>query len=373
MHSPRLKIIASGLMAGLLLLVTACQDPQPISIGFLGPLTGRASGLGTAARNGFLLAIDQANAAGGIKGRQIVGLPTDTNLDQEVALQAVHNLLERQVRMIIGPMSSQVAVTTVPELNQAEIPMISPTVSTNELTGLDDFFFRVYYTNAQAAQLLAERLRTTDGYRRIAVIYDLGNRAYTENWLNIFKDHLVGIGGNLISDIPFEYGSNTLFTKIVTKAIAGQPDALLILANAVDTALICQQLEKQGIQLPRYATGWSYSDDLFQFGGKAVEGLVLIQSADMDVDTAEMDRFRKAYLERYREQPKFQSLHAYDATRIAIDVLSKTEDPQEIRRLLRNQSFQGVQTRISFDQNGDLSTPRLFLARVENGVFQIID
>ncbi len=373
MDSPRLKRIASGLTASLLLLVLACQDPQPISIGFLGPLTGRASGLGTAARNGFLLAIDQANAAGGINGRQIVGLPADTRLDQEIALQSVHSLLERQVKMIIGPMSSQVAVITVPELSRAEIPMISPTVSTNELTGLDDFFFRVYYTNAQAAQLLAERLRTSDGYRRISVIYDLGNRAYTENFLNIFKNHLVDNGGELISDISFEYGSNTRFTKIVTQALADQPEALLILANAVDTALICQQLEKQGIQLPRYATGWSYSDDLLQFGGKAVEGLVLIQSADMGADSPEMARFRRAYLERFRQQPKFQSLHAYDATRIAIDVLSKTEDPQEIRRLLRNQSFQGAQTRISFDQNGDLDTPRLFLARVENGAFQIID
>ena len=84
-------------------------------------------------------------------------------------------------------MTSQTAVAAVSEFNRAQIPAISPTVSSNQLAGLEDFFFRVYYTNAQAAQLLANKLASLAGTRQIAVIYDLSNRATPKTGFSTFN------------------------------------------------------------------------------------------------------------------------------------------------------------------------------------------
>ena len=296
-----------------------CSDPEPIRIGFLGGLTTRAAGLSTSGRNGFQLAIEEINSSGGINNRQVEGIVQDTHGHRETALQAVHSLLESKVSAIIGPMTSQAAVTVVPEINLAKIPMISPTASTNQLNGIDDYFFRVYYTNAQAAKLMAKLFLAQENIHRIATIYDLGNKAYTDDWVNHFQEVMEQGGRAEVIRIPFEMRSDTLFYELAIKAAEANPQGVLILANAIDTAMICQQLAKMSIDLPRYATGWSYSGDLIQFGGKSVEGLSVIQSADFTDPSPEVQGFVEAYRKRFRSEPNFPALHAYDATRMILN------------------------------------------------------
>lgn len=357
------------LLTTCLLLQAGCKDSEPIRIGFLGGLTTRAAGLSTSGRDGFQLAIEEINASGGINNRQVEGIIQDTRGHKETALQAVHSLVERKVVAIIGPMTSQTAVAVVPETNRAKTPMISPTVSTNQLNGLDDYFFRVYYTNAQAATLLAEQL-STQGNKRIAAIYDLGNKAYTEDWVNHFQGVIEQDSGSEVVRIPFEIRSDTVFLELATRAAEANPQGIIILANAVDTAMICQQLAKLSIDLPRYATGWSYSDDLVQFGGKSVEGLSIIQSANVTDPAPAVQSFVEAYRQRFRAEPNFPAFHAYDATRMLLSVLENTTDPEEIRKkLLKIDSFAGLQSDISFDRYGDLKKPRLHLAKIIDGQF----
>lgn len=361
-----------SLLLCLVTLLTACQDPEPVHLGFLGGLTGRAAGLGTSGRNGFLLAIEEANEAGGINGKPLVGLIRDTRLDQERTIAVTRELVEHKVKAIVGPMTSQAALSAVPEINRAKIPTISPTVSTVQLTQRADFFFRAYYTNAQAAQKLARHVIEKNKVKSIVIIYDLSNRGYTEDWVMTFAKHFRELGGKQVIETPYNLQANTLFTDLVAKSVATKPDAMLILANAVDTALICQQLAKQKIKLLRYGTGWSYSDDLFHFGGKAVDGLFLVQGSDLASQNPEMQAFDKAYRARFGEAPLFPALHTYDATRIMIAALRKGKTPQEIRQALLETNFKGVQATLKFDPYGDLQNPPLYLARVENDSSRVI-
>ncbi len=364
------RLITAIVLMSCFLLPAGCKEPEPMRIGFLGELTTRAAGLSTSGRDGFLLAIEEVNARGGINNRKVEALVQDTRMHKATALHAVHSLVDSNVSAIIGPMTSQTAVTVVPEINQSKIPMVSPTVSTNKLNGLDDYFFRVYYTNAQAATLLAEELSSQEGLSRIAAIYDLSNSAYTEDWIRHFQGVLEESGGSLVASIPFDLRSDTLFHDLATEAIEAKPQGILILANAIDTAMICQQLTKIGAELPRYATGWSYSDDLIQFGGKSVEGLHIIQSVDLQNPSATMQRFVEAYQERFRSSPNFPALHAYDATRMILAIMEKTTDPKAIREeLLKIESFEGLQSDLSLDRYGDLKHPLLHLAHITNGQF----
>ncbi|HKI49124.1 MAG TPA: ABC transporter substrate-binding protein, partial [Desulfobacteria bacterium] len=56
----------------LAILVSAaigCEKKEnPIKVGFVGGLTGRLSDLGTAGRNGVILAVEEINGKGGIHG-----------------------------------------------------------------------------------------------------------------------------------------------------------------------------------------------------------------------------------------------------------------------------------------------------------------
>jgi hypothetical protein len=64
------KIISAVVMSGLLSIATA--HASSIKIGFNVPLTGFAAADGTSALNGAELAVEQANATGGVNGENIV-------------------------------------------------------------------------------------------------------------------------------------------------------------------------------------------------------------------------------------------------------------------------------------------------------------
>ena len=370
-----MRVILSFISLSLIfLLQTSCSDPEPVRIGFLGELTTRASGLSTSGRDGFLLAIEEINARGGINNRPVEGFIQDTRMHKETALNALRKLAEQEVSAIIGPMTSQTAVTVVNEVNRLEIPMISPTSSTNQLSGQDDYFFRVYYTNAQAAQLLAKWMIDKNQFRQVAAIYDLGNKAYTEDWVEHFEEIIEKHDGS-VTKVPFELSSETLFLDIARQAASSESQAIVILANAVDTAMICQQLAKSGVNTPKYATGWSYSDDLLHFGGKSVEGLAVIQSANLQAPKSQsVTDFMNQYKTRFSDIPNFPALHAYDATSIALEALKESSDPKLLRRkLLSMPPFQGIQDQLAFDRFGDLKNPELYLARIIDGKFVISD
>ena len=177
-----LLLISVLLMVGL----SGCEKKkQPLKIGFAGSLTGRYSDLGVAGRNGATLAVEQINEAGGIHGRLVELIVKDDKNDPEVALQIDKELIEDGVAAIIGHMTSVMSTAVLPLINavlplinKEKIVMVGPTTTTNELTGLDDYFFRTVSPDFQQMRQLIHYIFDEKKLRTLAVAYDLstGNR-----------------------------------------------------------------------------------------------------------------------------------------------------------------------------------------------------
>src|SRR5665213_711864 len=67
------RVAALGIVS--LMLLSACQSSgsssDTIKIGFIGPMTGDAAAVGADISKGAQMAVDEANAAGGINGKQL--------------------------------------------------------------------------------------------------------------------------------------------------------------------------------------------------------------------------------------------------------------------------------------------------------------
>ena len=173
-------MIATKLHSLLLILILSsslfcCSPKESVKIGFLGGVSGRVADLGIAGRNGALLAVEMRNRTGGINGRTIELLVEDDQQDAEQAKAAVQRLIDHKVEAIVGPMTSMVAMATVPLVNQARIVMMSPTVSTQDLSHIDDYFFRVISSTAEYAHKSADYQAMQQGIRQVAAAYDLRN------------------------------------------------------------------------------------------------------------------------------------------------------------------------------------------------------
>ena len=363
------RILLAGL--GLAMLLAGCGADEPRRLGFLGAMSGHYADLGLTGRNGALLAVEQRNAAGGVRGRPVELLIRDDAQRPETAIQAIQELLMARVELLIGPLTSEMASVVLPVAEQAGLIMISPTAAATALGGLDDALFRLGLNVRDYARTSVDFYYHALGVRRIAVIYDVRNRVFTEDIQREFHAAFSALGGTITLALPFESTAGVHFTDLVRTLLDSQPDALFFITNAVDTIRLCQQARKQAPNLPLMATTWAATEQLVELGGRDIEGLYLAQLFNREDITPRYQAFREAYQQRFQQEPGFVSLAAYDAANIALEALSRRTAIQSLKETLLKGSFTGVQQTIAFDRFGDASRPSL-MTMIRNGQFVII-
>lgn len=363
---PQFMILISLLTA---LVLPGCRSKKPLYLGYAGPLTGKFADLGVAGRDGVMLAVEEINAGGGINGRKIELLAKDDAHDPQQAQRVDQELVDAGAVAVIGHMTSAMSVAGLPVVNRAHLVMLSPTTSSNDLTGIDDYFLRVYPPSSHVARLLSAHAIEKLGIRSISVAYDISNEAHALGWYKYFSESYQRLGGRITQELPFE-GGKADFSRMAGQIKAGGAQGIFIIAGAMDTAMICQHLRRSGSGVPVIVSEWSTTDDLLRQGGAAVEGVTFFQTFDRNSDRPAYAAYRKSYRERFRRDPTFASVHAYDSAKLIFAALARDSNPKKLKQtILSMGNFNGLQDQIMIDKYGDPKR-KPFLMVVKNGSFQ---
>ena len=364
--------IVSVLLAVLVLL--ACNNSTPIRIGFVAGTSGRVADLGTSGRDAVQLVVEQCNRDGGINGRPVQLIVKDDQQNPEIARQAVRELVDEGVVAIVGPMTSDMGLAVTPVLNEARIPNMSPTVTTQELSGRNDFFFRVSSTTREYAKRSARYHVKTGDMHRVVAAYDLGNRSFCENWLENFTATFTAGGGEIVAGIGFRADGRRTFLAIAHELLAQDADGVLIIANSMDSALLCQQIRKLNTDIQITLADWGATERLLELGGNAVEGVTVIQTFDRDSNAPQYQEFRKAYIERYQREPGFPGVYSYDAIHVVLTALQVQKKDQSLKSaILAIRDFSGLQGDFSFDEFGDVKRSNASISIVRNQQFAVLE
>ena len=381
MDSPAFLNVDSGLRrycaVGWLLMVTlllsSCGDDKPITLGFVAGTSGRVADLGVAGRNGFLLAIEQQNAKGGIHQRRIETLLKDDEQNPSKVKQVVQELLEANVDAIIGPMTSAMALASVDLVNNTQLLMVAPTVTTNALTGLDDQFLRTVSAVQTHASVTARYVYQHHHPATARALIDLGNEAYTRDWLEGYRQSYEQSGGTVLSVETFRSGDNVDFVGLAEKLLEGSPDLLVLVMNSVDAALTAKAIRTKVPDALISAAEWAGTERLIELGGNYVEGLYVAQYHDRASTDPHYVEFRDAYRQRFGQDPGFPGILAYNATSVVLRALQEKSNKQSLKEaILGIGEFQGVQSKIVFDAFGDVKS-RTFVTRVTDGKFLAVE
>ena len=357
-----LAIVAAGFWAG-------CSPTPPIPIGYLGGLSGKFADLGTASRNGVLLAVEHANDAGGVAGRKLELVEADDRQNSEAALTALQGLVDRKVVAVVGPTTSSIAVAVVPVANERRLVLVSPTGTTSRLTGKDDYFFRAVgeasFYGAQAARYHLEKL----GVRRVALVLDMANADYTESWGEAYVAEFKRAGAAVVAHERFQSAQSPDHAAIARKVVASKPQAVVTVASAVDAALVAQRVKTLNPQIRLAGASWASTERLIELGGAAVEGMLFEQYFDRFDTSPKYLAFAKAYRERFNAEPGYAALLAYDSANMVIAALGRTQQQEEMKSaLLAIQTFEGVQDPVVIDAFGDVAR-KVYYGLVRNGKF----
>ncbi len=349
------------------------RSDKTIKIGFSGCLTGHLSDLGINGRDGVILATEEINAKKGISGKKIELIIKDDKNDPAIAVKADKVLVSSGCIAIIGHMTSSMSVAAVPYINTTKTIMISPTTSTDKLEGIDDNFFRVISSNKMESEIIATYARNKLGVEKVVCLYDIGNKDFSESWLKNFEHFLKKTKKDVLYKLKFNSKNKISYLDIAKRLIGFETDGICIIAGAIHTAMICQQIRKMGYNIPIISSGWAASPELIKYGGSAVEGLIFPQVFNKNSKNPMYLDFRKNFKKRFGRGVSFAAVCGYEAAKFVFMALSLPDKFSNIKKaMLKLEKFEGLQGEIFVDKYGDAKRDQ-FIITIKDGEFKTLE
>ncbi len=346
-HGARLGLVCSALA----LTGFSAQAADTIKLGFIGPLSGGSAYEGQGARNGFLLAIRQANESGYPYKVEPVAL--DDASDPTVGVSAALKLAnDREVVAAIGHWNSPVALATIPVFHRNKIPLvvwgaIGPSITAQNVPEVT----RVVPTSVMENQPLANWATKTKGWKRFAIVSDTSD--YGTSNTKAFTEYVKANGGTITSEDASPVGT-TNFRPALTRINENKPDAVYFGGVVTEAALVRKQMADLGMSAtPMLGISGIYDKKFTELTGAAGDGT--IASVQKISDNPQLAAFNQAYeAAGYKEAAGTYAKYAYDATNILLEAIKKTglKDKKKLAVAIRASDHQGAVGRTRFDDHG---------------------
>jgi branched-chain amino acid transport system substrate-binding protein len=329
----------------------AGETEEPIKIGAIFALSGKAKNSNNSAVLGVRLAVEEINAAGGLLGRPIELLMLDnesTPIGSHLAAEAANRA---GVAAIIGASWSSHSLAIAKVAEQHRIPMVSPVSTIPSLTAGGEHIFRVCYTDTLQGATLA-RFAHQELHARSALLFVDISSDFSLNIAQIFKNTFTELGGTVRLEIEYKTGQ-TDFSVQIRQALGAESD-VVFLAGYDESGYIAAKLQEAGLRaIPLGSDGWD-AESFYTLGGNAIRLGYYINHWFPGHD----DQSSQDFLARYgkRGEIKAPTVLAYDAVKVVAAAIGNTAsaDRREIRRGLGElRDYPGVTGKISFDAQGD--------------------
>jgi len=151
----------------------APKAAESIPVGVVLPMTGANAYISRDHLNGFKLAIDEANAAGGISGRKIELFIEDDRSTPSESVSCTRKLItQHKVVAILGPFNSSCALAARDVTKEANVPQLLVGASTDSVVVGYPNVFRLGSNNTLQTIPFVEWLVVEKGKKNVAVLYE---------------------------------------------------------------------------------------------------------------------------------------------------------------------------------------------------------
>ena len=347
---------------------SCARDSGTIVLGLAGPMTDP---LGVAQLKAARLAVDQINQRGGVHGRRIQLRVVDDSGSANGAVQVAQTLYnDPSVVAVVGHITSgtSIAAARVYGGGAHPVPMVSPTASSPELSGINPFTFRVCPSDLQHGPALARYAIQRLAARRAAILYM--NDDYGRGVRTAFASEFTHLGGTVVELDPFLSSTRSIEPYVARMRSAGV-DVVMVAADVPGTEVVLRELRRQGVRWPVIG-----SDALvgIEGDGPLAEGVHISSAYLSDREGEKNARFVLDYFRATQgERPTDVAGLTYDVIELLAEAINAVgADRQSIRDYLASigpprPAFEGVSGRIAFDNRGDVPGKPLTIAIVRNG------
>jgi branched-chain amino acid transport system substrate-binding protein len=312
-------VFASLFLVGALGGILAAQSVEPIIVGVSGPLTGPNAQYGIAWKKGFDLALDEINGAGGIKGRPLQYVFTDTQNDPRQTVAAAQKYIaDPRIVIATGDFSSTSSMAASALYQRAGLVQFGFNNSSPVFTNGGDYIWSNSPSQSNEAPAHAAYVAAL-GLKKVAVFQlntDWGKATGDLTIAALKKD---GVEVALLETyLPDEKD----FKPGITKAKASDIDGIVLISYVNDASLLVQQIRGQGIAVPIVSNGSQATADFPKLAGGAAEGVFVAGDFAPDDPRPEVQTFAKKWKAKYNEELDYFAVQAYDSLKLAAAVIA---------------------------------------------------
>ncbi|GAC1574289.1 MAG: ABC transporter substrate-binding protein [Candidatus Dormibacteria bacterium] len=335
--------------------------------------TGIYASSGTNVGNGYQLAVDEINTAGGVLGRQIKLELVDDTSDAATVVQLYTKFTtEEKVDALLSPYGSALGQAAVQLSERSKTPMVHSQTSSAAV-----FQNTVY--NLQAGILPgtlvlagAPALMKAQGYSTMALV-------------NTDLDAYVGICDGVANAAKTagvevvtrqQYAKTTTdFTSVALKVKQANPDVVVECSAIKDTIAITRALPQQGFT-PKLVVTAAGDDAVFTSSLGALANRALAYSAwSPKATAADSVKFRDSYQARFGIPAVGQAAGAYTSVKVLVAAMLKagSTDKEKVNKSLHTDKFPTILGTYKVDSNGVQQGYTPLLIQYQDGVVQIVD
>jgi branched-chain amino acid transport system substrate-binding protein len=286
-------------------------------------------------RKGWQLALDEINAAGGIKGKKLVVVSRDDGGKPADAVTAANELVANEgVVMLSGTFFSNVGLAVSDFAKQKKVFFLASEPLTDAITMANGnrYTFRLRPSNFMQAKMLADEAAKLPAKRwaTIAPNYEYGQSAVAvfKALLSAKRPDIQWVGEQWPPQGKIDAG------PVVQALAAAQPEAILNVTFGPDLVKFVREGNTRGVFKDRavvsFLTGEpEYLDPLKD---ETPEGWIVTGYPWSSITTPAHDAFLKAYQAKYNDYPRLGSVVGYQLIKSAAAILAKADstDPEKL-------------------------------------------
>jgi branched-chain amino acid transport system substrate-binding protein len=350
----KLKAVLIAVAGAIAMMATNVEAADTVKIGMVAPLTGPGAFSGQLQSQGFKLAVDEVNKAGGILGRQIEAAIEDDQTTNPGAVLAFSKLAgDKDIVAFIGPIRSTQIHAMAPDVLKLGKPvMIGGTDPT--LTHMDNpWLFRFRPNDTFSARVIADFGTNTLGKKKWAIVHstDAFGTAGMKNLTEALKG--LGVEPVLVQGYP---NNSQDFTPVALALKRSGADVLgSYMTFEADVAILAKQMRQLGVIITWVGSPSNATTNALKLGGPALYGTYAVVDFNKDSAPPAKD-FHAKYEAAYKATPDIFASWPYDAVHILALAINnaKSLEPDKIRAaLIAVKGYEGAEGTYNFDKNGD--------------------
>ena len=335
-------VTAMLLMGSLLAGCGKSADSNSVKIGLLNEMTGGNATFGTSSANGAKMAFKEANAKGGVLGKQIVAVIADNKSEPSEAANAMTKLaMQDGVVAVTGGFASSNAIAASSVAESAKVPILvvgatNPKVTVDEKTKkVKDYTYRVCFIDPFQGTVGANFVLNTLKLKKAAVMVD-SSSDYSKGLAAFFREAYVKGGGAILAEEAYLQKDQD-FKSVLTKLKSMNIEVLYVPGYYEEVGKIVKQAREMGINVPVVGgDGWD-SPKLVEIGSAAaLNNTYFTNHYSVEDNSPASKTFVEAYKKEYGQVPDALAVLGYDAANLLIDAIKRANslDKEKIQAAL---------------------------------------